>query len=101
MHIDEEKELLNISDHCLVRTWFKIGNEKKTRWNKPKKKETIWIKQDEESLKEFVKNFKPKIGKRIGFKKFMGKMKTTLNATLKKKKKAKHGNERKYHHVSS
>ena len=45
MHIDEEKELLNISDHCLVRAWFKIGNEKKTRWNKPKTKEIICIKK--------------------------------------------------------
>ena len=25
MHIDEEKVLLNISDHCLDRAWFKVG----------------------------------------------------------------------------
>jgi len=24
MFIDEEKELLNISDHCLVRAWFNV-----------------------------------------------------------------------------
>ena len=34
MHINEEKELLNISDHCLVRAWFKMGPKLKTNWEK-------------------------------------------------------------------
>ena len=38
MHIDEEKELLNISDHCQVRAWFKIGNEGKTNCKKKDKR---------------------------------------------------------------
>ena len=29
MQIDDSKELLNISDHCLVRAWFNIGEEEK------------------------------------------------------------------------
>ena len=51
MHIDEEKELLNISDHCLVRAWFKLGNEEQTRWNRQKIKNVICVKKDEESIK--------------------------------------------------
>ena len=35
--------------------------------------------------------FKPKIGKNTSFKKFMEKMKSTLNITLKKKKRLKLG----------
>ena len=38
MHIDEEKEILNISDHNLVRAWFKIGNTLKPNWNRKKHK---------------------------------------------------------------
>ena len=36
MHIDEDKILLDISDHCLVRAWFKLGTSVKTNWKKPK-----------------------------------------------------------------
>ena len=36
MQIDEEKILLNISDHCLVRAWFKLGTDKKSRMEKSK-----------------------------------------------------------------
>ena len=39
MHIDERKELLDISDHCLVRAWFKLGIDEQVKWdNKYKKK---------------------------------------------------------------
>ena len=38
MHIDEEKILLNISDHCLVRAWFKLGTNTKTDWKKKQNK---------------------------------------------------------------
>ena len=41
IHIDEGKELLNISDHCLVRAWFKIGSEENIKWNKQKKKDIV------------------------------------------------------------
>ena len=48
MHIDENKELLNISDHCLVRAWFKLGKGEQTKWknkNKKKIKNVICIKK--------------------------------------------------------
>ena len=45
MHIDEERELLNLSDHYLARAWFKIGKCTETSWKKPKMKEINWIKK--------------------------------------------------------
>ena len=30
MHVNEDRTLLDISDHCLVRAWFKIGLGSKT-----------------------------------------------------------------------
>merc|ERR1711874_514824 len=53
MQIDEEKIILNISDHYLVRAWFKLGTNKKVEWKKAKTKEIQWIKKDEESFKKF------------------------------------------------
>merc|ERR1711874_464253 len=85
MHIDEEKVILNISDHCLVRAWFKIGTGTKTDW-KIKMKEIKWIKKDEESFKRFIEAFTPKIGKSTSFRSFMEKIKSTLNIVLKKKR---------------
>merc|ERR1711874_412747 len=46
MHIDEDKILLNISDHCLVRAWFKLGTNLKTNWKKTQIKDIQWIKKD-------------------------------------------------------
>merc|ERR1711874_572094 len=67
MHIDEEKEFLNISDHCLVRAWFKMSPKLRTNWKKTKIKEIQWIKKDEESLKRFESALLPKIGKNTSF----------------------------------
>merc|ERR1711874_610524 len=37
IHIDEKKIVLNISDHCLVRAWFKLGtNKRKIDWKRTK-----------------------------------------------------------------
>ena len=65
MHIDEEKVLLNISDHCLVRAWFKVGPQTRTNWKKTLFKEIEWIKRDEKSLEEFENDLIPKIGKKV------------------------------------
>ena len=91
MHIDEEKELLNISDHCLVRAWFKMGTKLKTNWKKTQMKEIQWVKKDEESLKKFETAFLPKIGKSTSFEGFMKKVKTTQDIVLKKRKRIKVG----------
>ena len=89
MFIDEEKEFLNISDHCLVRAWFKVGPQPKTNWKKPEFKEIEWIKKDVDSLKEFEKDLLPKLGKKTSFDGLMRKIKTSQNKVLKKKKEIK------------
>ena len=75
---------------CLVRAWFKLGEGEKTKWKKNiKTKNVICIKKDEESLEEFVRTLKPKLGKKTGFRNFMGKMKTTFNSILRRRKRIK------------
>merc|ERR1711874_515461 len=92
MYIDEEKTMLNISDHCLVRVWFKVGtNDERTNWKKTRTKVIKWIGKDEKSLKKFETAFIPLIGRKTSFKKCMGKIKTTLDSTLRKKKRIKVG----------
>ena len=36
MTIDKNGEEINIGDHNLVRTWFKIGREKPENWKNPR-----------------------------------------------------------------
>ena len=85
MHINEDKTLLNISDHCLVRAWFKIGPNSKANWKKPKVKTITWIKKDKESFELFKEAFKKHIRKNTSFNKFMKKNKMTVDIVLKKK----------------
>ena len=65
MHIDEEKMLLDISDHCLVRAWFKISPIQRLKKEKPTYKNLSWIKRDEESYERFKISFKKLIGKKL------------------------------------
>ena len=87
MHINEDRTLLNISDHCLVRAWFKIGPNSKTNWKKPKVKTITWVRKDEESYEIFRETFRKHIGRNTSFNNFMKKMKMTLDIVLKKVKK--------------
>jgi len=47
MQIDENKEQLNISNHCLYRAWFNIGEEERINWKKTKYEKIEWIKKDQ------------------------------------------------------
>ena len=91
MHINEEKELLNISDHCLARAWFKMGPKQRTNWKNPSIKEIQRIKKDEDSLKKFEAELLPKIGKKTSFEGFTKKIKTTQDIVLKKRKRIRVG----------
>jgi len=87
MYIDEERSLLNISDHNLVRAWFRINpGHKKAKWNKTTKKCITWISRDEDRLVKCAESFKRKIGKKISFKKCMNKMKSSIDETLRRRK---------------
>merc|ERR1711921_58428 len=84
MWIDEDKTMLNISDHNLVRAWFKMRNENyKAPKKKPMKKIT-WISRNPERIQMCLDNFKAKIGKKHTFKKCMDKLKLSVNHTMKK-----------------
>merc|ERR1711874_895030 len=90
MFIDEQRSLLNISDHNLVRAWFKLNpGNKKPKWNKTTTKTITWISRDQNRLIKCTESFKKKIGKKISFKKCMSKMKSSINETLKRRKKVK------------
>ena len=65
MNINEDKTLLDISDHCLVRAWFKIGHTQQVKCRKPTYKNLNWIKKDEESYEKLKIVFRKLIGKKM------------------------------------
>jgi len=92
MYIDEEKAMLNISDHNLVRVWFQLGNNNfRPDWKKKALKDITWISRDEDRLTQCATSFKSKIGKKISFGKCMEKIKTSVNSTMKRRKKIRPG----------
>ena len=86
MWIDEDKTMLNISDHNLVRIWFKMGNDNYRGNKKKPKKRITWISRNPINISRCVGNFKARIGRRHGFKNCMEKLKTAVNHTMKKTK---------------
>ena len=92
MWIDEDKTMLNISDHNLVRTWFKLRNENYSaqKKRKPRKKIT-WISRKPERMQMCLENFKAKIGKKHTFKNCMNKIKVSVDHTMKRSYKKKPG----------
>merc|ERR1711874_627606 len=102
MLIDEDKTMLNISDHNLVRVWFKIGpNNNKPSWKKPTKKYITWISRDEDRLNLCANSFREKIGKKHSFRKCMSKLKTSIDETMKRKKMIKLGGKGKLKLISA
>ena len=96
MYIDEEKTMLNISDHNLVRVWFQLGtNSNKPSWKKNTSKTITWISRDDDRLNQCASSFKSKIGKKISFKKCIDKLKVSVNSTMKRRKKLRPGGKRK------
>ena len=86
MWVDEDKTMLNISDHNLVRVWFKMGNDNYRGNKKKPKKRITWISRNPVNIAKCVENMKARIGRRHGFKNCMEKMKTAVNHTMKKTK---------------
>merc|ERR1712050_520775 len=86
MWIDEDKTMLNISDHNLVRIWFKLGNENHNVKKKIPRKRVTWISRNPVNILRCVSNFKARIGKKHNFKSCIEKLKTAVNHTMKKTK---------------
>merc|ERR1712082_111035 len=76
--------MLNISDHNLVRAWFKIGNPKPLKKKKKNIKEITWISRDQNRIDKCVEDFKQNIGKKINFKKCMTKVSSSVNFAMKR-----------------
>ena len=55
IRIDENGEEINISDHNLVRTWFKIGRINRADWKKPETEFRKWYTLDQEALGKWRK----------------------------------------------
>ena len=90
MYVDEDRTMLSISDHSLVRVWFRFGtNSDKPDWKGKKSKIITWISREEDRMEIFESSFQTKIGKKIYFKKCMNKMKNTLNSTMRRSKRIK------------
>merc|ERR1711913_256740 len=102
MYIGEDKTMLNISDHNLVRVWFKISNNNsKPSWKKPTKKCITWISRDEDRLNLCANSFREKIGKKHSFRKCMSKFKTSIDETMKRRKMIKLGGKGKLRLISA
>ena len=92
MYIDEDRIQLDISDHCVVRAWFKINQRgSNTNWKKNEYKEISWIAREEDRMETFKNNFLPKVGKHKSFKKCIKKIKDSMELTMRRRKMIKLG----------
>merc|ERR1712179_715468 len=91
MYIDEDKIQLDISDHCVVRAWFKVNPRENKNWKNKGYKEISWIAKEEDRMIDFERSFIPKIGRHISFKRCMGKIKHSMEQTMRRKKRIKQG----------
>lgn len=93
MRIDENAEELNISDHNLIRSWYKVGRENGISWRKAKYEERTWYAKDEKSLKKMEVELEQTIRGPTSFNGLMDKIEIAQNRTLKKTRKIKIGNK--------
>ena len=73
MRVGENAEELNISDHNLIRSWFKVG----TSWRKTKLEERTWYSINEESLNKMEKDLEKRIRGPTSFNSMMKKIEIT------------------------
>merc|ERR1711970_1234123 len=93
MWIDEGKTQLNISDHNLVRAWFKMKPDRYKIKKKKSKKKITWISRKAECLQKCLESFKRKVGRKHSFKGCINKLKTSVEHTMRKSVKKKPGNK--------
>merc|ERR1711888_197601 len=94
MWIDEDKTMLDISDHNLVRVRFKLGNDNYIVKKRRPKKRLTWISRNPVNILNCVSNFKARVGKKFKFKDCMEKLKVAVSHTMKKTKIQKPGRKR-------
>ena len=60
MEIDEKKEVINISDHCLINVKYNIRGKDKNKFRKIEWEEEEYYKKDQEAMEEFRKEMMEK-----------------------------------------
>merc|ERR1712030_275479 len=95
MRIDENKEELNISDHNLIRCWFRIGRSKTTKWGNSKTEIRTWYTHDHEVLEEMEKDLENRVRGPMSFKGMMSILSVTQERHLKKTKRIQIGEKEK------
>ena len=86
MCVDEDKTMLDISDHNLVRIWFRMGNNNYRGGKKKPRERITWISRHPTNIAKCVQNVKARIGRRHGFKHCMEKITTAVKQTMKRTK---------------
>ena len=87
MRVDENKEELNISDHNLLRCWFKLGRTETTKWERKKAETRTWYTHDQEALEKMEKDLENKVRGNMSFKGMMAIVAVTQERHLKKTRK--------------
>merc|ERR1711942_598171 len=87
--------MLNISDHNLVRAWFKIGNTKPPITKKKTINEITWISRDQARIDLCAENFKQNIGKKHSFKKCMTKVRSSVEFAMRRRLRRRPGGKKK------
>ena len=66
MHIDENVEEVNMSDHNLVRAWFNLswGRGETTNWKQSKYEKRTWYKKDPQSLQNMEEDLTNTLGRK-------------------------------------
>ena len=95
MRVDENKEELNISDHNLLRCWFKLGRTETTKWEKKKTETRIWYTHDHIALEKMEKDLERRVRGPMSFKGMMAIIAVTQERHLRKTKKIQVGKKEK------
>merc|ERR1712030_104781 len=85
MTVDENGKELNISDHNLIRCWFKIGREKPKKWKDYRTEYREWYTLDPKALEKMEKELETRTNGPMSFKGMMAIIIVTQVRHLKKR----------------
>ena len=94
MRINENGEEINISDHNLIRAWFKIGRVNGADWKKTETELRKWYTLDQEALENMEKEVENRIRGPISFRGMMGILIISQEKHLKRTRKILIGKKR-------
>ena len=74
MNIDENAEDINMSDHNLLRAWFRIGRGEMIKWEKKRYEIRTWYRTDDKTLKNMKEDLLSRISRYTSFNNMMDKV---------------------------